>query len=142
MAARASEAGHHLAGWHNKATPHFSSALNMLGEMRSGASTGNNGQVLSAQLPARLAPRGQCRCDHDQDRSNRNCYEPAHPVDPWAAVATERGVEVPAEDDTTDAAQDGQPERDVVSATRSNKLAEQADNDARDNHSDDLHISS
>src|SRR5215217_2584989 len=128
----------------NKVTPH-----SLLGDPPSFGASGcavgrqnENGQVLSAQLPTRLALCGHCRCDHNQYRSNRNCDQPTDPINPWAAVATERGVDVPADDDTSDAAQDGEPEWDVVPATRSNELAEQANNDARDNHSDDLHMSS
>src|SRR5215217_2368472 len=94
------------------------------------------------QLPTTLGLRSHRRGDNHQDRGNGNRHEPAGPVNAGATVATERRVEVPADDDSSDTTQDGEPEWDVVPTIRSNKLAEQANNDARDNHSDDLHVSS
>ena len=58
---------------------------------------------------------------------------PALPLPPNARV------DEPAEDDAADAAQDGQPDRDVVLVARSDELAQQPDDDARDDDADDLH---
>src|SRR5688572_15090656 len=94
---------------------------------------------LGLSAPCLTPHHHHVRKDH-QYRCNRDRDQPSDPVDPWAAAAAEQDVEVPADDDTTDATQDGEPDRDVVPSARSNKLAEQADDDARDNDSDDLHM--
>src|SRR4030095_12325811 len=94
-------------------------------------------QQLDRSAPC-FAPHHHHVGDDHQYRSNRDCDEPADPIDSGAAVATEQNVDVPADEDTTDATQDGEPDRDVVPSARSNKLAEQPNDDARDNHADDL----
>ena len=73
-----------------------------------------------------------------QDGGYGDRDKPAHPVDAGAAVASERGVDEPAEDDASDPAEDGEPQRDVVLVARGDELSEQADDDARDDHNDDL----
>src|SRR5512133_226735 len=80
--------------------------------------------------------------DDHQDRGNGNGDEPTDPVDSRTPVATERRVDVPADEDTDDATHNGEPDRDVVPCARSNKLPKQANNDACNDHSDDLHTSS
>ena len=55
-------------------------------------------------------------------------------------AAAERGVHEPAEDDSADAAQDGEPDRDVVLVAGSDELAQQADDDASDDDADDFHV--
>src|SRR5215217_3378805 len=47
---------------------------------------------------------GHCRGDDDQYDRDRDGHDPAHPVDTWAAVAAEGGVDEPADDHTADAA--------------------------------------
>src|SRR4029079_12085555 len=77
--------------------------------------------------------------DDDQDGRDHDRDDPADPVHAGAAVAPERGVDEPAEHDSADAAEDGQPDRDVVLVARSDELAQQPDDDARDDDADDLH---
>src|SRR6188472_3265442 len=62
----------------------------------------------------RSAPHHDRVRDDHQDRSADDRNEPTGPVDPGAAVAAEQNVDVPADDHTTDAAQNGEPNRDVV----------------------------
>src|SRR4051794_22207210 len=85
-------------------------------------------------VPSRDAGR-----DDHQDCGHHDGDDPTDPVDAGAAVAAEGGVDEPSDDHATDAAEHGEPDRDVVLVPRSDELAEQADDDARDDDADDLH---
>jgi hypothetical protein len=69
-------------------------------------------RVQRLKVPGGLQGPGACPgChgggDHDQDSGYGDCDEPAHPIDAGAAIAPERGVDEPADQDPTDAANDG-----------------------------------
>src|SRR5215217_2241078 len=88
---------------------------------------------------ARPRPRCHRGGDHDEDSGYGDRDDPPHPVDTRTTVAPERGVDEPADQDPTDAADDGQPDRDVVPVARGDELAQQADDDAGEDDTDDLH---
>ena len=58
---------------------------------------------------------------------------------PGAAVAAEGAVNEPADQYAADPTEDGEPKRSVVSAAWCNELAQQADDDSGNDHSDDFH---
>lgn len=62
----------------------------------------------------------------NQDGGDDDRHDPADPVDTVAAVTAERCVDVPTQDDASDAAQDGQPDGDVVLVARRDQLAKAA----------------
>ena len=65
--------------------------------------------------------------------------DPADPVDTVGAVATEQRVDVVAEEHAADAAEDGEPQRDVVLVAGGDELAEETDDRAYDDEDDDVH---
>ena len=67
-------------------------------------------------------PAGHRGGDHDQDSRYRDRDDPPHPIDAGAAVAPERGVDEPTDQDPTDPTNDGQPDRDVVPVARATNL--------------------
>ena len=85
-----------------------------------------------------LAAR-HCGGNDDKHRGHRDRNEPAHPIDPGAPVAAEGAVNEPADQYAADPTEDGEPNGSVVSAAWCNELAQQADDDSGNDHSDDFH---
>src|SRR5215207_10919205 len=72
--------------------------------------------------------------DHDQDGRDDDADDPPGPVDAGRRVNTERCGEVVADEHATDPADNSEPERDVVAVAWREELAQQADDDACDDH--------
>src|ERR671913_1721825 len=77
--------------------------------------------------------------DHDQDGRDDDADDPPDPVDAARRLNTERCGEVVADEHATDPADNGEPERNVVAVPRREELAQQADDDAGNDHTDDVH---
>src|SRR5215211_4442796 len=77
--------------------------------------------------------------DHDQDGRDDDADDPPDPVDAARRLNPERCGEVVADEHPADPAEDGEPERNVVAVARREELAQQADDDAGDDHTDDVH---
>src|SRR5215207_8883199 len=77
--------------------------------------------------------------DHDQDRRNDDADDPPDPVDAARRLNTQRCGEVVADEHAADPADNRKPERNVVAVPRREELAQQADDDACDDHTDDVH---
>src|SRR5215211_3048518 len=78
-------------------------------------------------------------CDHDEDSRDDDADDPPDPVDAADRLNTEGCGEVVADEHAADPADNRQPERDVVAVARGEELAQQADDDACDDHTDDVH---
>src|SRR5215207_735389 len=77
--------------------------------------------------------------DHDQDGRNDDADDPPDPVDAARRLNTQRCGEVVADEHAADPADNRKPERNVVAVARREELAQQADDDAGDDHTDDVH---
>src|SRR5215204_6392673 len=77
--------------------------------------------------------------DHDQDGRHDDADDPPGPVNAARRRNTERGGEVVADEHTADPADNGEPEWNVVAVAWRDELAQQADDDAGDDHTDDVH---
>jgi len=77
--------------------------------------------------------------DHDKDCRHRNGNEPTHPVDSRAAITSEGRVDEPTDQNAANPAKHREPNGSVVSATRRNELAQQADDNSGNDYSDDFH---
>src|SRR5215216_5026458 len=77
--------------------------------------------------------------DHDQDRRDNDADNPPDPVNAARRLNTERCGEVVADEHAPDPADNGEPERNVVAVAWREELAQQADDDACDDHTDDVH---
>src|SRR5215216_2835567 len=77
--------------------------------------------------------------DHDEDDRDDDADDPPGPVDAARGLNTERCGEVVADEHSADPADNGEPERNVVAVARREELAQQADDDACDDHTDDVH---
>src|SRR5829696_1470449 len=81
--------------------------------------------------PAAGPPPGHGRRDDD---------EPPDPVDPAGCLDAQSSGDVVADQHAADAAEQGQPEGDVVPVAGSDELPQQSDDQTRDENSDDLHV--
>ena len=104
---------------------------------RGGATTGavaaaprSSGSAVQVRL--RPVASGHGRGHDDQDRGHDDGDDPAGPVDAGRAVTAERRVDDEPEQHAPDAAQERQPQRDVVLAAWCDELAEQSDDDPSD----------
>src|SRR4030095_13838278 len=77
--------------------------------------------------------------DHDQDRCDDDADDPPDPVDAARGLNPEGCGQVVADEHAADPADNGEPERNVVAVARREELAQQADDDACDDHTDDVH---
>src|SRR3712207_4879215 len=77
--------------------------------------------------------------DHDEDGRDDDADDPPDPVDAARRLNTEPCGQVVADEHAADPADNREPERNVVSVARRDELAEQADDDACDDHTDDVH---
>src|SRR5215207_8191911 len=77
--------------------------------------------------------------DHDQDSRDDDADDPPDPVDAARRLNPERCGEVVADEHPADPADNGQPEWNVVAVAWREELAQQADDDACDDHTDDVH---
>src|SRR5512132_1635483 len=77
--------------------------------------------------------------DHDEDGRDDDADDPPGPVDAARGGNTERCGEVVADEHSADPADNGEPERNVVAVARREELAQQADDDACDDYTDDIH---
>src|SRR5215218_3279295 len=77
--------------------------------------------------------------DHDEDSRDDDADDPPDPVDAAGRLNTEGCGEVVADEHAADPADNGEPERNVVAVARREELAQQADDDACDDHTDDVH---
>src|SRR5215207_8992472 len=77
--------------------------------------------------------------DHDQDGRDDDADDPPDPVDAARRLNPERCGEVVADEHAADPADNGQPEWNVVAVARREELAQQADDDAGDDYTDDVH---
>src|SRR5215213_7524721 len=78
--------------------------------------------------------------DHDQDGRDDDADDPPDPVDAARRLNTERCGEVVADEHSADPADNRKPERNVVAVAWREELAQQADDDACDDHTDDVHL--
>src|SRR5215207_8873410 len=76
--------------------------------------------------------------DHDQDRRDDDADDPPDPVDAARRLNPQRCGKVVADEHAADPADNSQPERNVVAVPRREELAQQADDDAGDDHTDDV----
>lgn len=86
----------------------------------------------------RVSPRDSGG-DHDKYCGHDYCNEPAHPVDSRAAISSEGCIDEPPDEDAPNSAENGEPKGGVVSAAWRDKLTQQPDDDACDDHSDYFH---
>src|SRR5215218_10044713 len=77
--------------------------------------------------------------DHDEDGRDDDADDPPGPVDAARRRNPERCGEVVADEHAADPADNGEPERDVVAVAGREELAQQADDDAGDDQTDDVH---
>src|SRR5215207_6378155 len=77
--------------------------------------------------------------DHDEDGRDDDADDPPGPVDAGRRLNTDRCGEVVADEHDADPADNGEPDRDVVAVAWREELAQQADDDAGDDHTDDVH---
>src|SRR5215203_772869 len=77
--------------------------------------------------------------DHDQDGRDDDADDPPDPVDAARRLNPERCGEVVADEHAADPADNRQPEWNVVAVAWREELAQQADDDAGDDHTDDVH---
>src|SRR5215216_1776412 len=77
--------------------------------------------------------------DHDQDGRDDDADDPPGPVDAARRLNTEGCGQVVADEHAADPADNGEPERNVVAVAWREELAQQADDDACDDHTDDVH---
>src|SRR5829696_3667770 len=89
--------------------------------------------------PAAGPPPGHGRRDDDEDGRDDDADDPPDPVDAAGCLDAQSSGDVVADQHAADAAEQGQPERDVVPVAGSDELAQQSDDDACDENSDDLH---
>src|SRR4051794_37017007 len=89
--------------------------------------------------PAAGPPPGHGRRDDDEDGRDDDADDPPDPVDALGCLDPQSCGDVVADQHTADAAEQGQPERDVVPVAGSDELAEQSDDQTCDENSDDLH---
>lgn len=84
-----------------------------------------------ASVPPRQARASEAaksrHCCATSWRVGFSCVLAAPRVSGWAVSTPERGVYEPADDDAAHAAQEGQPNRDIVLVARCDELAEQSD---------------
>src|SRR5918994_171976 len=77
--------------------------------------------------------------DHDQDGRDDDADDPPGPVDAARRLNTERCGQVVADEHAADPADNSEPERNVVAVARREELAQQADDDAGDDHTNNVH---
>jgi len=77
--------------------------------------------------------------DHDEDGRDDDADDPPDPVDAARRLNTERCGDVVADEHSADPAENSKPERNVVAVAWRDELAQQADDDACDDHTDDVH---
>src|SRR5829696_3398488 len=82
---------------------------------------------------------GDGRREHDEDRRDDDTDDPPGPVDALGRLDPQGSGDVVADEHAADATEDSQPERDVVPVAGSDELAEQPDDEACDENSDDVH---
>src|SRR5215216_7946680 len=92
----------------------------------------------SLDRPAASSARQRGR-NHDKDRRDDDADDPPDPVDAARRLNTQRCGEVVADEYPDDPADNGEPERNVVAVAWREELAQQADDDACDDHTDDVH---
>src|SRR3954451_9151351 len=83
-----------------------------------------------------LGPARDGGRDHHEDRGDHDRGEERRPVDPWSA--SEQAV---ADQDPADAADDGEPERDVVAVSWGDELAQEPDDDPHHDDEEPTHVS-
>src|SRR5215207_4011242 len=77
--------------------------------------------------------------NHDQDGRDDDADDPPDPVDAARRLHPERCGEVVADEHPADPADNSQPERNVVAVARREELAQQANDDAGDDHTNNVH---
>src|SRR5829696_8595654 len=77
--------------------------------------------------PAAGPPPGHGRRDDDEDGRDHDADDPPDPVDPAGCLDAQSSGDVVADQHAADAAEQGQPEGDVVPVTGSDELPQQSD---------------
>src|SRR5215218_4236261 len=80
--------------------------------------------------------------DHDQDGRDDDADDPPDPVNAARRLNTQRCGQVVADEHAADPTDNGEPDRNVVAVARREELAQCADDDACDDHTDEVHIDS
>src|SRR5512135_3152133 len=86
------------------------------------------------------ASSGDSRSNDDEHGGDDDADDPPDPVHARSRPDTKRGRDVVAYEDTPDAADHGEPQRDVVSVTRRDELTQKPDDEPRDEDAHNLHL--